>query len=333
MTRRCPFKAFPLLDSWTPEKAWWCGILWGDGNVFQRRKNWRVSACGSLSTMTRWLALIAPGRAPKEFKRSPGTYQAYVDSALLVELVEAEFGICGPKAASLVWPEALPEGLKVHFLRGLWDSDGCLSIATRTRKGWTPECKLSYGSICESFVVRVRDELVQVAGMRCAAICRQTHPTSDTWTVSYGCATALRLADYLYADAPEHLRNEDRYEVYQRMCAIRDQLLEGCHSCGKTCKKYRDSLCDKCWWGRRTEERRQLCSRCQVKWAKTKELCTGCYSQHLRSQPEYVRPSNGVCACGKPSYRRGLCDACYSRERRQKQARQRAEAKSVVVRA
>jgi len=65
-----------LLFSWTPEKAWFLGVLWGDGNVHRNPAHgtYRVSVCGSHSTVMNWIRLLAPHKTPQEFKRSPGTF-------------------------------------------------------------------------------------------------------------------------------------------------------------------------------------------------------------------------------------------------------------------
>jgi len=61
--------------AWSPGSAWWLGVTWGDGNVYQGYNDNRVSVCGSYSTVRRWLNLIAPHKNPQEFKRSEGTFQ------------------------------------------------------------------------------------------------------------------------------------------------------------------------------------------------------------------------------------------------------------------
>jgi hypothetical protein len=88
----------------------------------------------------------------------------------------------------------------------------------------------------------------------------------------------MKVADYLYADAPEHLRNEDRYEVYLRMCALREQIHDAACPCGR--RVTHEGRCQRCWWAARGRK-------------------TG---------------PGTICACGKsPVHGRGLCVACYNR--------------------
>lgn len=158
-----------FLCSRSAEKAWWWGILLGDGNVHESVKygNYRVSACGSESTAKRWGALIQAGREPQEFKSSPGTYQIYLNDKEMVQWFKEEHGISGPKTEDLPWPEDLPEEYLVHFLRGLWDSDGGISIFDRRANGHAgnPEVKANFGVDCEPFVEKVREALERVCGV------------------------------------------------------------------------------------------------------------------------------------------------------------------------
>lgn len=265
-----------LLDSWTPELAWWLGALYGDGNVYRGKADYRISLVGSLSTTRRWLALIRPGAVPREFKHSVGTYQAYVNSKVLFEWFERR-GVSGPKAHSLAWPNDLPQEHKVHFLRGLWDTDGSLSIHPRKPHKGNPEVKARFSTSTESFIVRVREELRVQLGVGHVAVCP---PDRGVYVISYSGSAAMEIADALYRDVPEHLRNEDRYQVYLRMVALRDQIQDMTCPCGRPATH--EGRCQRCWWelhGRKTG-------------------------------------AGTVCSCGKPILARGLCSACYTRQRR-----------------
>jgi len=289
----------------TPERAWWLGVLLGDGNVYQTRSNARVTVVGALSTVSRWLALVAPDKEPKEIKRCPGTYQGYVDSKVLVEHMRATYGLGGPKTHTLPWLE-VPDDVRVHYLRGLWDTDGELSIERRPKGKGNDSPKARFGVAPKPFVLRASEALTEACGARAAA----ARLEKGVWRISYAGRSAMQVADYLYGGAPEHLRNEDRYGVYQQMVALREQLeLAECERCGAPAQ--REGYCVRCWYALR----KRACA-CGKFPTKALGMCQACYSRHLRSLPGYVRRSTGTCSCGEPAFRRGLCDACYSRERR-----------------
>ncbi len=271
-----------LLRSWSPEFAWWLGVLYGDGNVYKGEKDYRVSVCGNLGTVSRWLQLIAPDRTAQEFKRSPGTFQGYLGSRDLVEWLHERYNLCGPKSHSLEWPEDCSKQFKRDFLRGLIDTDGSLSIWDRRANGQkgNPEMKLRYASVSKSFTTRVRDELELEGQAPRVSVLNQKNKLGKWNALSYSGISALRVATYLYESAPSHIRNDARYECYQAMQRQRDFLTNQQCSCGQPAR--REGLCQPCWWDR-----------------------------HGRKTGE-----GSVCSCGKEILAKGLCSACYSRQRR-----------------
>jgi len=270
-----------FLSRWTPESAWFFGIFLGDGCVHRGAKSNRVAVCGSLSTVTQWMDLFAPGKAFSEFKRSKGTYQGYVDSKKLVEYFESRWGLVGPKCENLPWPEDLPADLLVHFMRGLWDSDGSLSIYDRKAHGrqGNPEFKSRFGVKDKQFVERVRSVLERELGLNRVVVSFD----KGSWRVSYGGAPAMRVADWIYG-AGTHPVNEDRIEVYQSMCTIRTEIAAYSCRCGSSVS-YKDGLCCRCWWedhGRETGPG-TLCSECRKREIKAKGLCFPCYKRARRA--------------------------------------------------
>jgi hypothetical protein len=314
-----------LLLSWSPEKAWFLGIIYGDGNIYRNPPSgdYRVSACGSKSTTTRWIALLDPSRTPLEFKRSPGTYQTYVNDKGLVEWFEREMGMCGPKADSLVWPEDLPLELERDFIRGLWDSDGSIFIESRrhrkARGNDTPRAK--YDSKCESFVVSLERCLRRNLNLPVVAVPKETkviRGRSASWyTLKYGGRSAMLVADWLYKEPPPHLVNDDRLDMYRVLCRLRDVVDEALCVCGEL--PTHEGFCQKCWWvnhGKTTGVGIVCSTEGCGKSVVAKGLCTACYNRLRRQDPNYQRKSTGACSCGSPAFRKGLCDRCYSVERR-----------------
>ena len=310
-----------LLFNWSAEKAWFLGVLYGDGNVYmnQASGDYRVSACGALSTTTRWLALIDASRTPKEFLRSPGTYQAYVNDKELVEWFDREMNICGPKSASLVWPKDLPSEFERDFLRGLYDTDGSLFIELRRRKKGQgndyPRTK--FDSKCESFVIHLRSRFEYLLGVERVAIEKALKKHSVWYTLKYGGAPAMKVADYLYSSYPLHLVNDDRVEAYKRLCFLRDHIADQECACGRPVTH--EGRCQKCWWANHGTKTGvgTVCSTPDCgKLVAAKGLCTTCYNRLRRADPSYVRKTTGTCSCGGVAYRKGLCDRCYTAARR-----------------
>lgn len=309
-----------LLFNWSAEKAWFLGVLYGDGNVYKHPASgdYRVSACGSISTTRRWIRLLDESRTPKEFTRSPGTFQAYVNDRGLVEYFERGLGICGPKAGSLVWPADLPAEFERDFIRGLWDTDGSLFIQLRRhRQGLgndSPRAK--FDSKCESFVEHLRGRLEALTGVDHVAVSAEKKKHSTWHVIKYAGAPAMKVADYLYGSFPAHLVNDDRVEAYKRLCALRDHVDGLLCPCGEPATM--EGRCHRCWWVARGLKTGlgTVCSTPECgKPVLAKGLCSACYSRERRGFVERVSTVLGPCACGGTATRRGMCDKCYRAER------------------
>ena len=296
-----------FLCTWSAEKAWWWGILLGDGNVYENTKtgDYRVSAVGSASTSQRWGALIVPDRKPQAFKRAPSVYQIYVNDKEMVQWFKTEHGICGPKTENLPWPKDLPDEFLRPFLQGLWDSDGYISIYDRR----------AHGSKGNPEVIQVREALERVAGGSRVAVIRGKGRYKKNRKIVYSSASAFKVLDYLYPDAPEHIRNEDRIEMYQKACELRSSIQDARCPCGEPVKM--EGHCRPCWWAQtpNTTGGDTVCA-CGISPILAKGMCTACYNRVRRAKSSFVRKSTGTCACGKSAYRKGKCDACYSKDRR-----------------
>jgi len=310
---------WPFLSSSSPEFYWWFGAFLGDGCNPAVRS--RLTLVGSRSTTERWQALVTntPGKL-YEHKHSPGTFVASVGSVALSDWMYQTHGYRGPKSKTLRWPEEMPDSCASDFIRGLWDTDGCLYVQDKAKrkKSGNPARSLIYTSIAVPFVERLAQEIERLMNIPAPKLNLSMVPETGNPRAQlvYTGAKAQVLADWLYEFAPEHIRNEDRMEVYRRM-ALQQTLYDKPCACGK--ESYADGKCHACWaaeqphrTGPGTFCATPGCGR-EV-WANG--LCVRCRSRESRAAPDYVRPAQGLCLCGLVAYRKGLCDACYERRRR-----------------
>jgi len=271
-----------FFEGWSPELAWWLGVLYGDGNVYAKRGTYRVSMVGNRATAERWLALFAPEKTPKRIRKGVRAVQAYADSKQLVELVEERFGICGPKTHDLRWPLELPRELEPHFFRGLWDADGHVSLSKRGKGQGNDYPLAMYSSACRTFLQTMRVRLMRWTGVSRAAIVEQCKGRSFWYSVKWTGSKAILVLDYLYLEAPEHIRNETKYQVYRE---AREHYLDvqmALCACGRPVT--REDQCQACWWkGRRKTGKGTLCEECNEKPVLAKGLCSACYTRKRRA--------------------------------------------------
>lgn len=316
-----------LLSSWTPERAWWWGAFLGDGNCYVKDGTHRVSLVGATSTAARWRKLICPNEdtPPRVLGNTDKAVESVIYSKALAERL-AQLGVRGSKTFNLPWPDDLPAELLPHFLRGLWDTDGHVYVSDVRRRGKSGgfrEVVLGYTSACQPFLTLISHALAQIAGTHPAIVKNQKGP-HVFYAIHYATGTAYKVADFLYKDAPEHLRNEDRWGKYQELLAYRAERETPC-ACGKP--HFSGGKCKGCFWAAQphTTGEGTVCSTPACgKPVSHNGLCSACATKLRRAQPGWERKSTGLCGCGKPAYRKGMCDACYSKVRRAEQAAARA---------
>ena len=317
-----------LMATWTPEKAWWLGVLYGDGNVYWNEDlgAYRVSAVGTMLTLERWSRLIGVYRTPADFKHTDQAFQAYLGDKELAEWLYQTYGLRGKKTLTLVWPHDLPKDLEVHFMRGFWDADGHVTINEnldkRNNKKHT-ELVSGLTSACFPFITEMKLRLLANAAASevTIAVHHKTNEQSGkvyTWySVKWGDVFAHRVSHYLYGNAPEHLRNEDKYKAYEEHHRIQNERHTALCACGEHATM--EGRCRACWYREVFVHKTGAGTECPCGKGKpilAEGMCTACYNRARRASPEFQRTVTGTCSCGKPSYRRGMCDSCYTKDRR-----------------
>jgi hypothetical protein len=113
----------------TEEEAYWLGFIVADGNVHRGRLLIGLHARdeGHLNNLQAWLG---GGRVNIRESR-PGLVVFSVGSIELVRRL-AMFDVVPDKHFKTKWPMLLPRCLDRHFIRGVFDGDGCIR---RTKKG------------------------------------------------------------------------------------------------------------------------------------------------------------------------------------------------------
>jgi hypothetical protein len=219
-------------------------VMWGDGNVYPPEN--RIGVVGALSTTTKVADLWKLPKRPRQV--TDQGYETFVRDKQFALWFREMYAIGGPKAATLKWPQDMPEELDVHFIRGLWDSDGHLRGEPRKyRDGRTyayPRAK--YSSICESFVVEVRGRVERLFGVPRVKVCAPT-PTDACYRIMYGGTSAMPLLHGLYRDAPAEIVNDDRLAIYSSL-VIAETMREQrrCKECGRGGRQML-GFCHSCW--------------------------------------------------------------------------------------
>jgi hypothetical protein len=305
---------FKLLTKWNSELSWWFGLVLGDGNVFKTKRNARVTFVCNENTTTKWKNLICP-TAGEQIKEN--CVSVYVDSIELVDWFIAK-NIVGEKSSRLVWPEYVPESMYSHFIRGLIDTDGTIYIERRKPKHGNDALCIGFYAQNHDFAERLHTEIIKATGVPPTKLIRQKKTADGKeyigWSFKHSGAYALQICDWLYKDAPEHLRGESRYQTY---IDYKASIPAGFCSCGGNL--WAEGMCRTCWWTKRaTENPKSPCSKNCGRLEYSKGMCLRCYKKEKRiDNPKYGSNKTGTCICGVTAVlRKNMCTACYMRNRR-----------------
>ena len=113
----------------TPSSAWVLGLIFGDGHVQRiEGKSYSIVLVGEEQVMTEAAKHVGHNREPKRVKQKGkelNVWKVLWCSKKMVYSLE-KYGLTGGnKSRTMRWPPNISGKLFPHFIRGLWDSDGC----------------------------------------------------------------------------------------------------------------------------------------------------------------------------------------------------------------
>ena len=208
---------FEIID--TQEKAYVMGWFYSDGSNSVSPNVAKIDvAADSEDILHKIKEAIGSNARIKPIKNSANSYAGENAQMLyrlgiynkVVSKQIAALGICGNMTYTRTWPEWLSEDLEPHFIRGLIDGDGCISISKK--KGfligyWGTAMMCDGLSKVLTKVGVDHKHKIDKKGHHYIRITKQ--------------AECLKFADYIYKDSTIYLAR--KFENYKRMKAIRDE--------------------------------------------------------------------------------------------------------------
>lgn len=201
----------------TEAKAYFLGLLWADGNncEYKGKKKVQISLqegdkrileifkqelkfTGALS--------FKSGRMSKGYKKlSKGQYYMQIYNDKLYDTLY-EHGMVSNKTLSLKFPTCVSKELLHHFIRGVFDGDGCISIKENT-------------TICKFNLCGTKDMMQTIGDIiknQCNLPRINLRESKNLFLLDWGGIHQLRrIKDYLYKDATIFL--ERKYNKFQQL--------------------------------------------------------------------------------------------------------------------
>jgi len=135
LTKRYDIRSYNehVFDDWTEESAYWLGFLYADGNMAKCYQSISLElADKDYDHICKFRDWIAPGAIIyKKDARHTSTMRVnniYIYNKLL------ELGMFPNKSNKIGFPISLPEEFYNHFVRGVYDGDGCTSLSNPDKR-------------------------------------------------------------------------------------------------------------------------------------------------------------------------------------------------------
>ena len=200
---------FAKIDS--EKKAYWLGFLSGDGTITENK----VRLCLAIKDKNHLMKFkkIVNWNGKDYYHKDTGALEVYFRSSRMVTDL-AKYYIVPRKTFSVRFPDIL-ESLERHFIRGVFDADGCISRANRTTQSTSGKKFVFYGG---EFSIGLNKEFVSDIQSRFASLdlpLTSTHYSNKKiGRVRYGGINQLKkIYEYLYKDATIFL--ERKKELFQ----------------------------------------------------------------------------------------------------------------------
>lgn len=194
-------------DPMTPDGAWVLGLWYSDGHIDE------PLTTASLTQKDRPLlehvrAIIAPSNAHTQIISHTGqwghqssrlrvTSKAFVSHLL-------EWGITARKSLTIEWPARMSTEFMPHFVRGVFDGDGCISSPDR-------RMRIDFASASTAFLGDLSRSIEAVVGIVPRIY---TRTTSRCCHIAVTGPRARRLADWMYEGSAETNRLGRKYQRY-----------------------------------------------------------------------------------------------------------------------
>lgn len=195
----------------TPAKAYWLGFFYADAYNGDLVNTFNITLQGSdidhVKKIARFFELPEEKVYRHRTKTGIDTSNIKLYSKYLCNKM-TELGCPRAKSLIITYPKWLEEGLHSHFIRGLFDGDGCLTLREK-QKEW----KWSYVGTRD-----ICDEICNIININ-LDIVRSPYSISkdgkNTYAVEItGNEQILKMCDWLYDGSDEEIRLERKHEKY-----------------------------------------------------------------------------------------------------------------------
>jgi len=191
----------------TPAKAYWLGFCYAD--AYNSDEALRLTlAIKDIDHVRKFAKFFGLGEDRVFYDEKSACL--HLHSKYLCETM-TKHGCPRAKSFIIKYPEWLDESLTVHFIRGTFDGDGCLTFRKRNRE-WKWDIAGTH-----HFCNGVRDVLLKEVGINTYIYCI-SKTNKNTYVVSTsGNEKIATICDWMYQDAHDEIMLTRKYEKYLQL--------------------------------------------------------------------------------------------------------------------
>ena len=211
---------FDVIDA--PAKAYWLGFFYADAHNSPKISTFSMCLKAEdhdhLVTLAKFMGLednkVIKGFIELNGKQFPTSTVKLYSKHICETMIK--HGCPPAKSFIIKYPAWLDEALHSHFIRGLFDGDGCLTFRSKQREWKWGLVSTKEG--CES----IKNLLLKHANVSVTYDC-----ISDTGNNTYNLTTGgnekiRRLMDWLYTDTNDSIRLARKYKKYEQLADQQD---------------------------------------------------------------------------------------------------------------
>ncbi len=191
------------------EKAYWLGFLSGDGAITERNKI-RLTLNIKDRVHLKKFKKVVKWNGRDYFHRGNNAIEVYFRSFKMAQDL-ARYYVTPRKTYTVKFPN-IQKSLERHFIRGVFDADGCINRATRIIRGKSDHIYIFYGGEFniegnKEFIFAVQSRLVEL-GLPLNSI---NYPGKTINRTRYGGINQLKtIYSYLYKNATIFLERKKK---------------------------------------------------------------------------------------------------------------------------
>lgn len=205
----------------TKEKAYFLGLLYADGCNKENKNNIQITLAETdkyiLEKFKYELSCNSPLRIEHSNNKNPNrqnTFRLSISSKHMSQQL-AKLGCFQRKSLTLKFPteEQVPKHLLNHFIRGMWDGDGSITISKNQ-----PYCKLTSTSyFCDSLKEILNNINITSGVHRMKRSIKNNNTTRDL-NIGRNRSNISKFLNWLYQDATIYLKR--KHQKYQECLSL-----------------------------------------------------------------------------------------------------------------